>query len=129
MKLVQNITTTQFSCFVPSYNSSAELAEQNPDIPSGNSWILNSTQSPVQVFCEMGDEFPSSLNVTGGWVRIANLNMTDPDQHYLSSLGNFNMIYCPWPYGATLKHIPKGWTVATHQPGLFIVYYKFLHSQ
>ena len=61
-------------------NSCAELAEREPDIPSGNYWILNSTQSPVQVFCEMGDVFPSGLNVTGGWVRIANLNMTDPNQ-------------------------------------------------
>ena len=61
-------------------NSCTELAEQEPGIPSGNYWILNSTQSPVQVFCEMGDVFPSSLNVTGGWVRVANLNMTDPEQ-------------------------------------------------
>ena len=62
-------------------NSCAELAGREPDIPSGNYWILNSTQSPVQVFCEMGDVFPAGLNVTGGWVRVANLNMTDPDQH------------------------------------------------
>ena len=61
-------------------NSCGELAERKPDIPSGNYWILNTTQSPVQVFCEMGDVFPSGLNVTGGWVRVANLNMTDPDQ-------------------------------------------------
>ena len=61
-------------------NSCAELAEREPDIPSGNYWILNSTQSPVQVFCEMGDVFPSGLTATGGWVRVANLNMTDPDQ-------------------------------------------------
>ena len=38
-------------------NSCTELAEQEPDIPSGNYWILNSTQSPVQVFCEMGEVF------------------------------------------------------------------------
>ena len=61
-------------------NSCAELAEQDPSTPSGTYWILNSTQSPVQVFCEMGDVFPAGLNVTGGWVRVANLNMTDPDQ-------------------------------------------------
>ena len=61
-------------------NSCAELAEREPDIPSGNYWILNSTQSPVQVFCEMGDVFPSGLTATGGWVRVANLNMTDPNQ-------------------------------------------------
>ena len=60
--------------------SCTELAEQKPDILSGNYWILNSTQSPVNVFCETTGVFPSSLNVTGGWVRVANLNMTDPDQ-------------------------------------------------
>ena len=67
---------------IPDYpaNSCKELAERKPGIPSGNYWILNSTQSPVQVFCEMGQVFPASLNVTGGWVRVANLNMTDPDQ-------------------------------------------------
>ena len=61
-------------------NSCIELAEQEPGIPSENYWILNSTQSPVQVFCEMGNVFPAGLNVTGGWVGVANLNMTDPDQ-------------------------------------------------
>ena len=74
-------------CMLPGHshkypaNSCAELAEQEPDIHSGNYWILDSTQSPVQVFCEMGDVFPAGLNVTGGWMRVANLNMTDPDQH------------------------------------------------
>ena len=61
-------------------NSCTELAEREPDIPSGNYWILNSTQSPVQVFCEMGEAFPASLNVTGGWMRVANLDMTDTNQ-------------------------------------------------
>ena len=31
-------------------NSCTELAEREPDISSGNYWILNSTRSPVQVF-------------------------------------------------------------------------------
>ena len=61
-------------------DSCAQLADQEPDIPSGNYWILNSTQSTVQVFCEMGEVFPAGLNVTGGWVRVANLNMTNPNQ-------------------------------------------------
>ena len=78
--------------FTPDHpaNSCAELAEQEPDIPSGNYWILNSTQSPVQVFCEMGEVFPAGLNVTGGWVRVANLNMTDPDQQ---CPGNLRLSY------------------------------------
>ena len=75
-------------------NSCAELAEREPDIPSGNYWILNSTQSPVQVFCEMGDVFPSGLNVTGGWVRVANLNMTDPNQQ---CPGNLQLSYTNQP--------------------------------
>ena len=61
-------------------NSCTELAEREPDIPSGNYWILNSTQSPVEVFCEIGDVFLPSFNITGDWVRVANLNMTDPEQ-------------------------------------------------
>ena len=75
-------------------NSCAELAEQDPSTPSGTYWILNSTQSPVQVFCEMGDVFPSGLNVTGGWVRVANLNMTDPDQQ---CPGNLQLSYTNQP--------------------------------
>ena len=71
-------------------NSCTELAEREPDTPSGNYRIRNSTQSPVQVFCEMGDVFPASLNVTGGWVRVANLNMTDPNQR---CPGNLNQSY------------------------------------
>ena len=75
-------------------NSCTELAEREPDIPSGNYWILNSTQSPVQVFCEMGDVFPAGLNVTGGWVRVANLNMTDPDQQ---CPGNLQLVHTYQP--------------------------------
>ena len=71
-------------------NSCTELAEQEPGTPSGNYWILNSTQSPVQVFCEMGEVFPAGLNVTGGWLRVANLNMTDPDQQ---CPGNLRLSY------------------------------------
>ena len=80
--LLPEVVRCRLPGYTPGYpaNSCAELAEQEPDIPSGNYWILNSTQSPVQVFCEMGEVFPASLNITGGWVRVADLNMIDPDQ-------------------------------------------------
>ena len=80
--LLQGVVRCMQLGHTPEYpaNSCADLAERKPDIPSGNYWILNSTQPPVQVFCEMGEVFPSGLNVTGGWVRVANLNMTDPNQ-------------------------------------------------
>ena len=90
--LLQEVVHCMLLGRTPEYpaNSCAELAEREPDIPSGNYWILNSTQSPVQVFCEMGDVFPANLNVTGAWVRAANLNMTDPNQQ---CPGNLNLSY------------------------------------
>ena len=60
-------------------NSCAKLAEQTANSPSGSYWILNSTDSPVQVFCEMDKVLPANLTVTKGWMRVANLNMTDPN--------------------------------------------------
>ena len=45
-------------------NSCAELAEGKINISSGNYWILNSTQSPVQVFCHIHyswNSVPTSL--------------------------------------------------------------------
>ena len=48
------------------------------DSPSGEYWIQNNnTSSPVQVYCDMNR---SCCNTTGGWTRVANLNMTDPSQ-------------------------------------------------
>ena len=43
-------------------------------------WILNSTDSSVQVLCGMSEVFPANLTVTKGWIRGASLNMTDPNQ-------------------------------------------------
>ena len=65
--LLQEVVCCMLPGCTPKYsaNSCTELAEREPDIPSGNYWILNSTQSPVQVFCEMGEVFPSSLNMAG----------------------------------------------------------------
>ena len=90
--LLQGVVHCVLPGRTPEYpaNSCTELAEREPGIPSGNYWILNSTQSPVQVFCEMGEVFPASLNATGGWVRVANLNMTDPEQQCPE---NLNLTY------------------------------------
>ena len=96
-------------------NSCAELAEREPDIPSGNYWILNSTQSPVQVFCEMGDVFPPSLNVTGGWVRVANLNMTDPDQQCPE---NLQLSYTDQPIRLCGRRTDRGCDSVTFTTGV-----------
>ncbi len=49
--------------------------------PSGEYWIAtNSTSSPVQVYCDM-NRTSCSCNTTGGWMRVANLDMTDSNQN------------------------------------------------
>ena len=51
---------------------------QTCDSPSGEYWIQNNnTNSPVQVYCDMTR---TCCNTTGGWTRVANLDMTDPSQ-------------------------------------------------
>ena len=51
-----------------------------PGSPSGDYWIqTNGTSNPVQVYCDM-DRTSCSCNTTGGWMRVANLEMTDPNQ-------------------------------------------------
>ncbi|XP_064406260.1 uncharacterized protein LOC135351229 [Halichondria panicea] len=48
--------------------------------PSGEYWIVtNRTSCPVRVYCDM-NQTSCSCNTTGGWMRVANLDMTDPNQ-------------------------------------------------
>ena len=46
--------------------------------PSGYYWVRSSNGSAVQVYCDM--ERVCGCNNTGGWTRVAYLNMTDPNQ-------------------------------------------------
>ena len=49
--------------------------------PSGDYWILaDGIISPVQVYCDT-NRTSCSCNTTGGWMRVANLDMTDPNQN------------------------------------------------
>ncbi len=49
--------------------------------PSGEYWIAtDSTSSPVQVYCDT-NRTSCSCNTAGGWMRVANLDMTDPNQN------------------------------------------------
>ena len=49
--------------------------------PSGEYWIAtNTTSSPVQVYCDM-NRTSCSCSTTGGWMRVANLDVTDPNQN------------------------------------------------
>ena len=57
--------------------SCLQIASDNSSALSGLYWVENSDGSAVRVFCDMNRH---CCNSTGGWVRVANLNMTDPDQ-------------------------------------------------
>ena len=54
-----------------------------PSSPSGYYWQVASTGSVVRVYCDMT---LSCGNITGGWMRVAELNMTDTSQQCPSNL-------------------------------------------
>ena len=56
----------------------SSCSDISQDSPSGEYWIqTSSSNSPVQVYC---DVTRTCCNTTGGWTRVANLDMTDPSQ-------------------------------------------------
>ncbi len=60
-------------------SSCSDISAQ--DRPSGEYWIAtDSTSSPVQVYCDM-NRTSCSCNTARGWMRVANLDMTDPNQN------------------------------------------------
>ena len=75
--LIRNTVLTTFGIKCPGFNpenpatSCLKIAECDPSLPSGYYWINTTTQ----VYCDMDRE---GCNGTGGWTRVAYLNMTDP---------------------------------------------------
>ena len=75
-----NVTNPALSC--------SEIAQRRPQLSSGMYWLKPCTsEQAVQVYCDLEKEFPTG---TKGWVRVANLNMTDPNQQCPP---NFNLSY------------------------------------
>ena len=61
-----------------------------PSLPSGDYWIRSSNGSAIHVYCDMTR---SCDNITGGWMRMAELDMTDtaiqcPSNLLLNTVGN-----------------------------------------
>ena len=56
--------------------SCKEIAKRKPNSSSGFYWLQKSASS-VLVYCDLEKSFSTG---TKGWVRVANLNMTDPNQ-------------------------------------------------
>ena len=63
--------------------SCKEIKEQYPDISSGYYWVENSEGEVIQTYCDMER---TCGNVTGGWMRVADINMTDPSDSCPSGL-------------------------------------------
>ncbi len=61
-------------------NPASSCSDIPQDRPSGYYWIMTTTSSPVQVYCDM-NRTSCSCNTAGGWMRVANLDMTDPNQN------------------------------------------------
>ena len=61
-----------------SHNSAISCSDIAQDSPSGEYWILGKTNHPIKVYCDMTRTCCS--NTTGGWTRVANLDMTDSSQ-------------------------------------------------
>ncbi len=79
---VQSILEELEPLYLGTINNPASSCSDIPqDRPSGKYWIAtNSTSSPVQVYCDM-NRTSCSCNTTGEWMRVANLDMTNPNQN------------------------------------------------
>ncbi len=73
---------SQFLAFLP-VSSCAALLQLHPSSPSGYYWIMSSNGSAVRVYCNMT---LSCGNITGGWMKVAELDMTDNSNQCPSTL-------------------------------------------
>ena len=90
---VSNLLRSNLQALVPCNDRNVGMLERCPatscsDIvaqsqalrPSGYYWIRSSNGTAVQVYCDM--DRVCGCNSTGGWTRVAYLNMTDPSQQW-----------------------------------------------
>ena len=53
-------------------SSCKEIKDFNPGLPSGYCWIKGGDESSIRVYCDMDR---TCGGITGGWMRVANVNM------------------------------------------------------
>ena len=63
--------------------SCREILRCNPYSPSGYYWLKSATTECREVYCDMDT---THCDITGGWVRLAYLNMTEPGASCPTSL-------------------------------------------
>ena len=76
--LLRTITATACQIFQTQSSSAVSCSVLPTCCPSGYYWIRRANGSAVQVYCDM--DRVCGCNGTGGWARVAYLNMTDPNQ-------------------------------------------------
>ena len=71
-------TNTESTCppTLRAASSCKEIYECNPDSPSGYYW--RDTSPPEMMYCAMNTTHCG--NITGGWTRVARINMTSPEE-------------------------------------------------
>ena len=55
-------------------SSCKEIKDFNPGLPSGYCWVKGGDESSIHVYCDMDR---TCGGITGGWMRVANVNMTN----------------------------------------------------
>ena len=76
--LLRTTTATACQIFQTQSSLAVSCSALPTSCPSGYYWIRTSNRTAVQVYCDM--DRVCGCNATGGWTRIAYLNMTDPNQ-------------------------------------------------
>ena len=70
-----NLTCPGYREMYPA-TSCKEIYDCNPTTPSGYYWV-NTTTRPLQVYCQMETNNCGNITSTGGWIRVAYIDMTN----------------------------------------------------
>ena len=78
---------TNLGMYITQTNPASSCAALPPSAPSGYYWVRASNDSAVRVYCDMTR---SCGGVTGGWMRVAELDMTNSSHQCPSGLRQCN---------------------------------------
>ena len=76
--LLRTVAAPSCQVFQTQSSPAASCSTLPTSCPSGYYWVRSSNGSAVQVYCDMNRV--CGCDDTGGWTRVANLNMTDQNQ-------------------------------------------------
>ena len=85
------------------YHPALSCADLPPSSPSGYYWVRDSNGSAVSVYCDMTR---SCGGVTGGWTRVAQLDMTNNDHQCPSGLKQ--KVYSNYDIRTCVRNVSQG---------------------